>query len=62
MARTVDDVLSRRVRALYMDAKASVEMAPKVASIMAKELNKDSKWEEDQVNEYASIAKNYIFS
>lgn len=62
MALTIDDVLARRVRALYLDAKASIEMAPAVASIMAKELNKDKNWEEEQVKEYASIAQNYFLS
>ncbi|MEA4903708.1 MAG: glycerol-3-phosphate dehydrogenase/oxidase [Petrimonas sp.] len=61
MACTVDDVLSRRVRALFMDARLSIEMAPTVASIMAKELKKDKKWEEEQVREYISLAKNYFF-
>ncbi len=60
MARTVDDVLARRVRALYLDARASVEMAPKVAAIMAKELGKDHQWEEQQVADYKLIAKGYI--
>ena len=60
MARTVEDVLARRVRALYLDARASVEMAPVVASIMAKELGKDQKWEEQQVADYKLIAKGYI--
>ncbi len=62
MARTVDDVLARRVRALYMDARASIEMAPKVASVLAKELGKDKAWEEDQVREYTGIAKGYFLS
>lgn len=62
MACTVDDVLARRVRALFMDAKASIEMAPVVASIMAKELQKDQKWEEEQVQEYSEIAKSYYLS
>ncbi|MBK5196009.1 MAG: glycerol-3-phosphate dehydrogenase/oxidase, partial [Proteiniphilum sp.] len=62
MACTIDDVLARRVRALYMDAKVSVEMAPAVASIMAKELKKDKAWEEEQVREYSSLAKNYFIS
>ncbi|MBN2633452.1 MAG: glycerol-3-phosphate dehydrogenase/oxidase [Bacteroidales bacterium] len=60
MARTVDDVLSRRVRALYLDARASVEMAPAVASLMAVELKKDKKWEEDQVSHYTNLASSYI--
>ena len=43
MARTVDDVLARRVRVLYLDAKASIALAPKVASIMAEELGRDKR-------------------
>ena len=41
MARTVEDVLSRRLRALLLDARASVEMAPRVARLMAEELGRD---------------------
>jgi glycerol-3-phosphate dehydrogenase len=62
MARTVDDVLARRVRALYLDARASVAMAPKVASILAEELQKDKSWEEQQVRDYTEMAKAYILS
>jgi len=46
MARTVEDVLSRRLRALLLDARASVEMAPRVAGLMAEELGRDDTWEE----------------
>ena len=46
MAQTVEDVLARRVRVLFLDAKAAIEVAPKVASIMAKEMNKPKEWEE----------------
>jgi glycerol-3-phosphate dehydrogenase len=60
MARTVDDVLARRVRALYLDARASLEMAPKVAEIMAVELGRDKNWRKRQVEEYTAIAKGYI--
>lgn len=62
MACTIDDVLARRVRALYMDARRSVEMAPSVASILARELKKDKAWEEEQVSEYRAMAKNYYLS
>lgn len=60
MARTVEDVLARRVRVLFLDAKKSVEMAPKVAEILAKELNKDQGWITSQIEEYTSLAKGYI--
>ena len=60
MAMTVEDILSRRTRALLLDAKASVDMAPEVASLMAEEMGKDKEWEKDQLNEYLAIAENYI--
>lgn len=59
-ALTLADVLSRRTRALLLDARASMEIAPKVAEIMAKELKKNKVWEDDQVNDYLKLAKNYI--
>ena len=60
MARTVDDVLARRVRLLFLDARASIEIAPKVAEIMAKELKKDKAWEKEQVESYIEMAKQYL--
>ncbi len=60
MAQTVEDILARRVRALFLDARASIEMAPAVAAIIAEELHKDKKWEEQQVEDYTEIAKGYI--
>lgn len=60
MARTVEDVLARRVRALFLDARASIEMAEDVAEIMAKELNFNKKWIKNQVKEYTDLAKSYI--
>lgn len=62
MAMTLDDVLARRVRALYLDARKSIEIAPAVASIMAKELGKDAQWEAQQVAEYTAIAKGYVMN
>ena len=49
MARTVEDVLARRTRALLLDARASLAMAPEVARIMAAELDRDEVWMADQV-------------
>ncbi len=60
MARTVEDFLSRRVRALLLDARASIEMAPAVAGIMAAELGRDKDWEEEQVRAYTKLAGGYI--
>ena len=62
MARTVDDVLARRVRVLYLDARASIRLAPRTASIMAAELGRDRSWEEQQVKEFTEMAQGYVIS
>ena len=60
MARTVEDVLARRTRALLLDARASMEMAPRVARLMADELGRDETWAESQVAEYRDLAGGYV--
>ena len=59
MARTVEDALSRRTRALLLGAKASEEAAPLVAELMAQELGRDEAWQEAQVGEFQELAKQY---
>jgi glycerol-3-phosphate dehydrogenase len=61
-ARTVEDVLARRTRALFLDARASMEAAPTVARLMAAELGRDPSWEEDQVRNYRELAGGYLLS
>ncbi len=60
MARTVEDVLARRVRALFLDARASIAMANDVALIMAKELGYNKQWVNQQVASYTTLAKSYL--
>ncbi len=60
MARTVEDVLARRVRALFLDARASMDMAEDVARIIAKELKYNKRWIKRQVQEYKELAQGYI--
>jgi glycerol-3-phosphate dehydrogenase len=62
MARTVEDILARRTRALFLDARAAMDMAPAVARLMAVELKKDSDWEKEQVVSFNSVAKNYLIN
>ena len=59
LARTIDDVLARRVRMLFMDSKAAIECAPEVAKILAKELEKDDVWVEKQIADFKEIASHY---
>jgi glycerol-3-phosphate dehydrogenase len=55
MARTVDDVLARRTRALFLEAAASDEAAPLVARLLARELGRSAEWEAQQLDTFASI-------
>ena len=60
MCMKVEDFLSRRTRALLLDAKAAIESAPLVAELMAKELGKDEAWVKNEIDGFNSIAKNYL--
>jgi glycerol-3-phosphate dehydrogenase len=62
MARTVEDVLARRTRALLLDSRASIEAAPGVAALLARELGRDSAWREAQVQTYAKLARGYVYA
>jgi glycerol-3-phosphate dehydrogenase len=59
MARTVEDVLARRTRALFLNARAAIETAPAVADLMMRELGRDENWRESQVRAFEATARNY---
>ncbi|MFG0253675.1 MAG: FAD-dependent oxidoreductase [Rhodopirellula sp. JB053] len=59
MARTVDDVLARRTRALFLNRTAAETIAPEVARIMAEELGKDAPWEQQQLAEFGDVAAHF---
>jgi glycerol-3-phosphate dehydrogenase len=59
MARTVEDVLARRLRALFLNARAASESAPRVAALLAAELGKDAAWQQAQVEAFRSLAAGY---
>lgn len=60
MARTVEDVLARRLRALFLDARTSVAMAEPVAELMAKEMRKKYTWTKEEIKSFTKIAQAYI--
>jgi glycerol-3-phosphate dehydrogenase len=62
MARTVEDVLARRTRALLLDARASIEAAPTAARLLARELGRDADWEKAQVRAYGALARGYVYT
>ena len=59
MARTVEDVLARRVRILFVDARRAVQAAPRVAQLLAAELGYDEVWERAQVEQFTRLAEHY---
>ena len=60
MAITVEDILARRIRLLFLDAKAAMEAAPIVAAIMASEMKKDAAWEKQQIEDFRKLAAGYL--
>ena len=62
MARTLEDVLARRTRALLLDARASLEAAPPVAEMLAAELGRDGAWREAQIKQYSALVKGCLLT
>jgi glycerol-3-phosphate dehydrogenase len=62
MARTVEDVLARRTRALFLNARAAVAMAPETARLLARELGRDDSWQNEQVDAFRTLAEGYVVS
>ncbi|QBQ41970.1 glycerol-3-phosphate dehydrogenase/oxidase [Sphingobacterium psychroaquaticum] len=59
MVVKLEDFLARRIRFLLLDAQASLEAAPKVAKLMAEQLNKNEDWVIQELEDYRSLVKNY---
>jgi glycerol-3-phosphate dehydrogenase len=62
MPRRLEDILARRLRILFLDARAAVEMAPRVAEILAAELAKGDTWKENQLDAFKEVASTYILA
>lgn len=60
MACTLEDILARRIRLLFLDAKTAIDVAPKVGKILQKETGKDESWYENELNLFIHLAKNYL--
>jgi glycerol-3-phosphate dehydrogenase len=60
MARSVEDVLARRTRALFLNARAAIQIAQPVAGLLAGELGRDETWIGSQVREFCELAKQYM--
>jgi glycerol-3-phosphate dehydrogenase len=60
LCMNVEDALSRRTRALLLDAGAAMECAPAAAALLARELGRDADWQRDQVAEFVKLASRYL--
>ena len=60
MARTVEDALARRTRALFLNTRAAIAMAPRVAGLMARELGRDDAWQRAQARAFQEVAQKYL--
>ena len=56
MARSLEDCLARRIRAIQLDARESIRIAPAVAALIASELGKDKAWEAEQIETFTQLA------
>lgn len=62
MARSLEDVLARRTRALFLNAHAAIAMAPQVATLLARELNRDQSWADAEVVRFTELAAQYTLN
>lgn len=60
MARTVEDVLARRERILFLNARLAIELAPRVAELLAQQLGRNPEWQQAQVREFTAVARGYL--
>jgi len=60
MAETVEDILARRVRLLFLDARAAIDSAEKISSLIAKEKEYSQEWAHAQALEFTELAKGYL--
>lgn len=59
MARTLEDVLARRTRALFLNAEAACQAAPAVAQRIAAELGRDATWAQKQCQQFMALIHRY---
>lgn len=62
MAMTIEDILARRIRLLFLDAYAAMEAAPVVASMFREYAGKDVEWEHKQLQVFTNLARGYLLT
>ncbi len=57
---TLEDIIARRVRCLFLDARETLRLLPSIAHIAARELNRDEQWVAQELEKTEQLVKNYI--
>lgn len=60
MARTIEDIIARRLRILFLNANAAIKAAPRVAALLQKELNRSDEWKDQQLRDFIKLAHQYL--
>jgi glycerol-3-phosphate dehydrogenase len=60
MAVSIEDILARRTRLLFLDVRKALSAAPMVAKTMAAVLQKDEEWIQTEIDNFTDVAKNYL--
>lgn len=59
-ALTIEDILSRRIRLLILDAQTAIRLAPKIANILEVELGTDRYDKDQDLKRFQKLAKKYL--
>ena len=62
MPQKLEDILARRARLLFLDARAAMDCCELVAGYLQLALEKDEKWKLEQVREFKILAQQYLLS
>jgi len=62
MAVTPEDILARRLRLLFLDAKAAMEAAPLVVKMLTFLTGNNAQWEQGQLEAFNKLANGYLLS
>lgn len=60
MARSVEDVLARRTRLLFLNTREALAKAPQIARELAQELGRDEAWQKSQLAAFAETASHFM--
>ena len=57
--KRLENIVARRVRGMFLEAKETQRLLTEIAQIMAEELKKDSDWIKNEINQTEKILNTY---